>query len=416
MKRFLNLKLIIVALLVLTVMVMAFPAAAAADRPEGQFEYGSRGDEVELIQQRLVDLGYMQQKHTTGYFGSITEAAVIEYQEDNGIDAIGIVGPKTLMSLFDSTSFDTSDVYKMGERSEDVRAIQRLLIIKGYLGSRYDTGYFGSLTYNAVKEFQENNNLDVDGIVGKNTIAKLTGKSVSASGETGIASKSTATTTTSTYIAKPGTLRYGDKGSKVQELQNQLKSLGYFDATSTGLFLEITRDAVKDFQRDNGLVVDGIVGTKTFAKLESALEGEATSSKEVNFTASDSDSLQDKYDSLSKSEKDDIYLLAQLIYAESGGESYTGQVAVGSVVMNRVKQTNGSIEGVIFAKNQFSTAKKGYFSNTPSQSCINAAIEAYFGAKPVGNSLYFNNKSVTNSWAARNRTLYCILGNHAFYA
>ena len=172
MKRFLNLKLIIVALLVLTVMVMAFPAAAAADRPEGQFEYGSRGDEVELIQQRLVDLGYMQQKHTTGYFGSITEAAVIEYQEDNGIDAIGIVGPKTLMSLFDSTSFDTSDVYKMGERSEDVRAIQRLLIIKGYLGSRYDTGYFGSLTYNAVKEFQENNNLDVDGIVGKNTIAR----------------------------------------------------------------------------------------------------------------------------------------------------------------------------------------------------------------------------------------------------
>ncbi len=96
----------------------------------------------------------MQQKHTTGYFGSITEAAVTEYQEDNGIDAIGIVGPKTLMSLFDSTSFDTDALYKMGQRSEDVRSIQRLLIIKGYLGSRYDTGYFGSLTYNAVKNFR----------------------------------------------------------------------------------------------------------------------------------------------------------------------------------------------------------------------------------------------------------------------
>lgn len=414
MKRFLKSKLIVAVLLVLTVMIMAFPAAAASERPVGQFEITCRGDDVKLIQQRLVDLGYMQQKHTTGYFGTITEAAVIEYQEDNGIDAIGVVGPKTLMSLFDSTSFDTGDVYKMGQRSEDVRAIQRLLIIKGYLGSRYDTGYFGSLTYNAVKQFQKNNNLKADGIVGEDTIAKLTGKCVSASGETGTSVKST-TTTTSTYIAKAGTLRYGDKGSKVQELQNQLKKLGYFDATSTGLFLEITRDAVKDFQRDNGLVVDGIAGTKTFAKLESALKGESSGSKEVNFTASDSSSLQDKYDSLSSSKKEDIYLLAQLIYAESGHESYTGQVAVGSVVMNRVKQTNGTIEGVIFAKNQFSTAKKGYFSNTPSQSSLNAAIEAYFGAKPVGNSLYFNNKSVTNSWAARNRSLYCILGNHAFY-
>ena len=413
MKRFFNLKFIIAALMILTMMIMVIPAAAAEDRPVGQFEFGSRGSDVKLIQQRLVDLGYMQQKHTTGYFGSITEAAVTEYQEDNGIDAIGIVGPKTLKSLFDSTSFDTDALYKMGQRSEDVRSIQRLLIIKGYLGSRYDTGYFGSLTYNAVKKFQRNNNIAVDGIVGEDTIAKLTGKCVSASGETGTASQNTASS--SSYIAKPGTLRYGDKGSKVQELQNQLKSLGYFDATSTGLFLEITRDSVKDFQRDNGLVVDGIVGTKTFAKLQSALEGKTAGSNEVKFTASDSDSLQDKYNSLSSSKKDDIYLLAQLIYAESGHESYTGQVAVGSVVMNRVKQTNGSIEGVIFAKNQFSTAKKGYFSNTPSHASINAAIEAYFGAKPVGNSLYFNNKSVTNSWAARNRSLYCILGNHAFY-
>lgn len=134
MKRFFNLKFIIAALMILTMMIMVIPAAAAEDRPVGQFEFGSRGSDVKLIQQRLVDLGYMQQKHTTGYFGSITEAAVTEYQEDNGIDAIGIVGPKTLMSLFDSTSFDTDALYKMGQRSEDVRSIQRLLIIKGYFG------------------------------------------------------------------------------------------------------------------------------------------------------------------------------------------------------------------------------------------------------------------------------------------
>ena len=200
MKRFLKSKLIVAVLLVLTVMIMAFPAAAASERPVGQFEITCRGDDVKLIQQRLVDLGYMQQKHTTGYFGTITEAAVIEYQEDNGIDAIGVAGPKTLMSLFDSTSFDTSDVYKMGQRSEDVRAIQRLLIIKGYLGSRYDTGYFGSLTYNAVKQFQKNNNLKADGIVGEDTIAKLTGKCVSASGETG-------TSVSYTHLTLPTTSR-----------------------------------------------------------------------------------------------------------------------------------------------------------------------------------------------------------------
>lgn len=412
MKRFFKLKFITAMLLVAAALAMAFPASAASDRPVGQFRITSRGSSVKLIQQRLVDLGYMQQKHTTGYFGTITEAAVTKYQKDNDIDAIGVVGPKTLAALFDSPSFDTGKVYKMGQRSEDVRAIQRILISKGYLGAKYDTGYFGSLTFEAVKKFQKANKLTVDGIVGKNTIAKLTGSSVSSSGNKA-ASSSPAV---STYIAKAGTLRYGDKGSKVQELQNQLKTLGYFSGTATGLFLEVTRNSVKSFQKENGLVVDGIAGAKTFAKLESALKAKTAGSNKVEFNAGSAGELKNKYNALSQSKKDEIYLLAQLIYAESGHESYTGQVAVGSVVMNRVKQSNGTIKGVIFAKNQFSTAKKGYFSNKPSQSCLNAAIEAYFGARPVGNSLYFNNKSVTNSWAARNRTLYCILGNHAFYA
>ena len=76
MKRFLKSKLIVAVLLVLTVMIMAFPAAAASERPVGQFEITCRGDDVKLIQQRLVDLGYMQQKHTTGYFVFLHDSRV----------------------------------------------------------------------------------------------------------------------------------------------------------------------------------------------------------------------------------------------------------------------------------------------------------------------------------------------------
>ena len=113
---------------------------------------------------------------------------------------------------------------------------------------------------------------------------------------------------------------------------------------------------------------------------------------------------------------EDVYWLSHIIYAEAGGESYKGQIAVGNVVLNRVKSSKfpNTIYGVIFQKSQFTPASSGSIYRTPSQSCINAAIAALEGENVVGGALYFNTVGL-NSWAARNATFVTRIGNHNFY-
>ena len=125
--------------------------------------------------------------------------------------------------------------------------------------------------------------------------------------------------------------------------------------------------------------------------------------------------LDNLYNNLDNDQKEDIYLLSQLITAESGNQPYMGQVAVGSVVMNRMQYYNLPMYDVIFMKNAFSVAKNGKIDKIPTQQCRYAAIQAYFGAKPVSSARFFNAKHITTSWAATHCTLYKIIGNHAFY-
>jgi hypothetical protein len=95
----------------------------------------------------------------------------------------------------------------------------------------------------------------------------------------------------------------------------------------------------------------------------------------------------------------EVRLLAALIYCEAGNQSYTGKVAVGSVVMNRISSSRfpNTLEGVVYQRGQFTPARSGKLArvlasgNIPS-SCYEAAREALEGAKPVGNALYFNTK------------------------
>jgi peptidoglycan hydrolase-like protein with peptidoglycan-binding domain len=195
-------KWVIIALFMIILMLLSTPAFATA-KPTGKYQITDRGSNVKLIQQQLVTLGYMESKNVTGYYGELTQSAIKKFQKDSRLTADGIAGTKTLNALFD-VKIDTSKSYKLEDEGENVKALQRLLINKGYLGSKYATGYYGSLTMNAVKKFQKDNKLTADGIAGKKTLAKL----MSSSSTTG----STTSTTIKTYIANPGTLRLGDKG------------------------------------------------------------------------------------------------------------------------------------------------------------------------------------------------------------
>lgn len=133
------------------------------------------------------------------------------------------------------------ETIKRGSRGEAVKQAQTLLNQWGYNAGSAD-GIFGGNTENAVKEFQQNNGLTVDGIVGKNTWAALQSGAM---------------------------LRRGDRGDNVTKLQNILNAKGFNAGSADGIFGGNTESAVKAFQQANGLSADGIVGPKTWAALQS---------------------------------------------------------------------------------------------------------------------------------------------------
>jgi len=198
-------------------------------------------------------------------------------------------------------------------------------------------------------------------------------------------------------------LKLGSRGEEVTRLQQELKNRGYFTYwKTTGYFGTITQDAVKRFQKDHGLKVDGIVGPQTSA----ALYGSSSTSRST----------------VTQWDRDNIYWLARIIHAEAQGEPYLGQVAVGSVIMNRVASPDfpNTIYNVIFQYTygipQFSPVADGTIYNTPSASCLKAAEEAYWGSKPVGSALFFfNPRKSSGSWIVKNKQYVTAIGNHVFY-
>ncbi len=187
--------------------------------------------------------------------------------------------------------------------------------------------------------------------------------------------------------------KMGSRGSEVREIQTRLKKWGYYSGSVDGIYGTKTRDAVKYFQRKNGLTADGIAGKATLAKM-----GISSSNSNSGYSSSD------------------YQLLARLISAEARGEPYTGQVAVGAVVLNRVEHPSfpDSISGVIYQKNAFSCLYDGQFDKPVADSAYKAARDALNGYDPSGGAIYyFNPKTATSSWIW-SRPLIKVIGNHRF--
>lgn len=189
-----------------------------------------------------------------------------------------------------------------------------------------------------------------------------------------------------------GLLKMGVQNEEVATVQEMLMDRGYFKANVTGYYGTITKAAVIEFQKDNGLLVDGIVGPET----RSALYG--TSDYET-----------------------DLYWLSRLVEAEAEGESYKGKIAVANCVLNRVASPDypNTVKGVIFDTKygvQYTPTANGRIYNTPSTDSINAAKDALSGVNVVGKSMFFYNpKKSTSNWIAANRKYYTTIGNHKFH-
>lgn len=196
-------------------------------------------------------------------------------------------------------------------------------------------------------------------------------------------------------------LRQGSKGGEVKEVQRRLKQWGYYDGPVDGIYGTKTVEAVKKFQRKNGLTADGIAGKSTYAALGmndsvKALEG----SKDYSSSYTNSD----------------LYLLAKCIYAEARGESYTGQVAVGAVILNRVASSAfpNSVAGVIYQQHAFTAVSDGQINLEPDKTAMNAASDALNGWDPTYGCLYYYNPAVaTSSWIFGRKTVTTI-GKHVF--
>lgn len=191
--------------------------------------------------------------------------------------------------------------------------------------------------------------------------------------------------------------KYGSRGEEVRQIQTKLKRWGYYSGNIDGIYGTQTLNAVKYFQRKNGLTQDGIAGPATLKAMGI-------------FSSSGSSS------SGSSSNSSNVNLLARLIYGEARGESYTGQVAVGAVVMNRVRSSSfpNSISGVIYQSGAFDAVSDGQINLTPNSTAKKAAQDAINGWDPsYGAIYYFNPATATNKWIW-SRPMTVTIGKHRF--
>ena len=187
--------------------------------------------------------------------------------------------------------------------------------------------------------------------------------------------------------------KYGSTGSEVTKIQEVLQSLGYYYGDIDGIYGSQTRSAVTAFQRDVGLTPDGIAGSKTLLYL-----GLSDNSGSYGYSQSEID------------------LLARIISAESRGEPYEGQVAVGAVILNRVEHPSfpNTIAGVVYQSGAFSCVDDGQINEPVSESSKRAAMDALNGWDPSNGCIYYYNPVTATSRWIRSRPIMLTIGKHVF--
>ena len=194
--------------------------------------------------------------------------------------------------------------------------------------------------------------------------------------------------------AQAATYRQGSTGEQVRIIQTKLKNWGYYDGAVDGIFGSGTAEAVQYFQRKNGLTADGIVGPATLKALGMSTGGGGSG------------------------QEGSVELLARVISAEARGEPYSGQVAVGAVILNRVEHPSfpNSIAGVVYQPGAFTCMVDGQIDQPVADSAYRAARDALNGADPSGGAIYYFNPSTATSAWIWSRPLIKTIGSHRFCA
>lgn len=290
---------------------------------------------VKDLQQRLMDLGYMDPDEPTTYYGDATSLAVQYFQRQAGMAMDGICGVDT----WDAIMSESAPHYalKLGFQGNDVTHAQYRLYNLGYLYNASDiNGTYDETTMNAVKKLQETNGLTADGIYGTSTYNLLYSDEVKANvvalgeqsdlvkkyqqilinlgylegeadGNFGLGTQNAikafqsrndqvvdgylgpdTRTAMESPTAIPFAMRLGEQSDSVKELQEYLVKYGYLSSDkATGYFGELTKSAVANFQSRNGLTADGLAGAKTISLLHSGnAKKNATTSSSSSSSAS----------------------------------------------------------------------------------------------------------------------------------
>ncbi len=279
---------------------------------------------------------------------------------------------------------------KKGAAGGDVYELQGRLKYLGFYTGKVD-GKFGTRTERAVRLYQYENRLKVDGVVGTKTKNQLVSQ---------------------TKAWAPGVenriYKLGDRGGYIWEMQRRLGFLGFYKGKIDGKFGPATDRAVRWFQSDFGIKSDGRVGHDTKLKLWQATKdwrpsGQAqTQQQRAPQTAPQSAQVKRPIRSSGGgASKGDIYLLARAIHGEARGEPYIGKVAVAAVILNRIRsdQFPDSIPSIIYEPRAFTAVDDGQINLVPDAEALKAANDALNGWDPTDGSLYyFNPDTATSGW------------------
>jgi YVTN family beta-propeller protein len=257
--------------------------------PSLALQKGDNSAQVTELQKKLLAAGYFDGP-ATGYYGSLTQAAVMKFQSSNGLTTDGIADPKTLKALESGveapTSFQDSaseqnitdvpkvsaspkQAFKQGVSSAEVTELQKKLQAAGYFDGPA-TGYYGSLTQAAVMKFQKAHGLDADGLADSHLLKALEFSAAAPTPSQSTDPQKGFTDDPQVSTSSESALKQGGSSAQVTDLQKKLQAAGYFDGPLTGYYGPMTQAAVTKFQKANGLTADGMADSKTLKALESS--------------------------------------------------------------------------------------------------------------------------------------------------
>lgn len=239
---------------------------------------GDTGSDVSDLQQRLTDLCYYS-GDLSGLYGDMTQAAVKAFQEDFGLEATGVADAQTQSLLY-------AALYRplqYGSSGEDVKRLQTRLMELGYYTGKVSGTYLEG-TRSAIAAFQQKMGEIGTGLADVDTQALLYSRdalSAHAHVETTpepefidldqlsfqVVDDDVSVSTPEPSVPFSKQLKRNDTGKLVRQVQERLTELGYYTGPISGNFLGHTANAVKAFQRQNGLAADSIIGESTWNAL-----------------------------------------------------------------------------------------------------------------------------------------------------